>query len=241
MKTAFRRPPLAYLTPAETALRAGPLVSCALQRLHLLEHALEPVHGHVHAVAPLPGDRRRSFLDDRARERVLALGEELRLGGRTGWPSATAAFRRRRSTESRVPGRSPRTAVRRRSSQACTSCWWRGARRTPTSATTWCPPRFGVMGRAAPGPLRHYLGEHRMTTFIKKACKKAKLPPASRSTRRGGIRSPANGSFTGNDREAAGDPRHSTVLVTERYAHLKPELFQEADLIRADVSLGTPN
>jgi hypothetical protein len=25
--------------------------------------------------------------------------------------------------------------------------------------------------------------------------------------------------------------------VTERYAHLKPELFQEADLLRADVSL----
>ena len=32
---------------------------------------------------------------------------------------------------------------------------------------------------------------------------------------------------------------HSTVLVTERYAHLKPELFQEADLLRADVALGT--
>ena len=36
-----------------------------------------------------------------------------------------------------------------------------------------------------------------MTTFIKKACKKAKVP------------------------------------------HLKPELFQEADLLRADVALGT--
>jgi hypothetical protein len=32
---------------------------------------------------------------------------------------------------------------------------------------------------------------------------------------------------------------HSTVLVTERYAHLKPELFQEADLLSADVSLGS--
>lgn len=29
---------------------------------------------------------------------------------------------------------------------------------------------------------------------------------------------------------------HSTVLVTERYAHLKPERLQEADLLRADVS-----
>jgi hypothetical protein len=27
------------------------------------------------------------------------------------------------------------------------------------------------------------------------------------------------------------------VLVTERYAHLKSELYQEADLLRADVSL----
>jgi hypothetical protein len=27
------------------------------------------------------------------------------------------------------------------------------------------------------------------------------------------------------------------VLATERYAHLKAELFQEADLIRAEVSL----
>jgi hypothetical protein len=34
---------------------------------------------------------------------------------------------------------------------------------------------------------------------------------------------------------------HSTVLVTERYAHLKPELFQEADRLRVDVSLETPN
>jgi site-specific recombinase XerD len=30
---------------------------------------------------------------------------------------------------------------------------------------------------------------------------------------------------------------HSTVLVTERYAHLKPELFGAADLERANVPL----
>jgi hypothetical protein len=34
---------------------------------------------------------------------------------------------------------------------------------------------------------------------------------------------------------------HSTVLATERYAHLKPELFQEADMLRADVSLAVTN
>ena len=115
---------------------------------------------------------------------------------------------------------------------------WRAKNPNPHNDLV-CPPKFGVMGRAAPGPLRHYLGEHRMTTFIKKACKKAKLPEltfyeAGRHTF--ASQWVLNGGSIEKLREILG---HSTVLVTERYAHLKPELFQEADLIRADVSLGT--
>jgi integrase len=102
-----------------------------------------------------------------------------------------------------------------------------------------CPPSFGVLGRAAPGPRRRYLGEHRMTSLIKKACKKLKLPEltfyeAGRHTF--ASQWVLNGGSIEKLREILG---HSTVLVTERYAHLKPELFQEADLLRADVSLGT--
>jgi len=100
-----------------------------------------------------------------------------------------------------------------------------------------CPPSFGVLGRAAPGPRRKYLGEHRMTSLIKKACKKLKLPEvtfyeAGRHTF--ASQWVLNGGSIEKLREILG---HSTVLVTERYAHLKPELFQEADLVRADVSL----
>jgi integrase len=100
-----------------------------------------------------------------------------------------------------------------------------------------CPPSFGVLGRAAPGPRRKYLGEHRMTSLIKKACTKLKLPEvtfyeAGRHTF--ASRWVLNGGSIEKLREILG---HSTVLVTERYAHLKPELFQEADLLRADVSL----
>ena len=100
-----------------------------------------------------------------------------------------------------------------------------------------CPPSFGVLGRAAAGPRRHYLGEHRMTALIRKACKRAKLPEltfyeAGRHTF--ASQWVLHGGSIEKLREILG---HSTVLVTERYAHLKPELFQEADLLRADVSL----
>jgi integrase len=100
-----------------------------------------------------------------------------------------------------------------------------------------CPPSFGIRGQAAPGPRRQYLGEHRMTASIKKACKKLKLPEltfyeAGRHTF--ASQWVLNGGSIEKLREILG---HSTVLVTERYAHLKPELFQEADLLRADVSL----
>ena len=100
-----------------------------------------------------------------------------------------------------------------------------------------CPPSFGVLCRAAPGPPRKYLGEHRMTSLIKKACKKLKLPEvtfyeAGRHTF--ASQWVLNGGSIEKLPEILG---HSTVLVTERYAHLKPELFQQADLLRADVSL----
>jgi integrase len=100
-----------------------------------------------------------------------------------------------------------------------------------------CPPTLGMLGKAAPGPRRRYLGEHRITTLIKKACKKAKLPQltfyeAGRHTF--ASQWVLNGGSIEKLREILG---HSTVQVTERYAHLKPELFQEADLLRADVPL----
>jgi integrase len=100
-----------------------------------------------------------------------------------------------------------------------------------------CPPSFGILGQAKPGPRRQFLGEHRMTASIKKACKKLKLPEltfyeAGRHTF--ASQWVLNGGSIEKLREILG---HSTVLVTERYAHLKPELFQEADLLRADVSL----
>jgi integrase len=100
-----------------------------------------------------------------------------------------------------------------------------------------CPPSFGVLGQAKPGPRRQFLGEHRMTASIKKACKKLKLPEltfyeAGRHTF--ASQWVLNGGSIEKLREILG---HSTVQVTERYAHLKPELFQEADLLRADVPL----
>ncbi|HXJ20492.1 MAG TPA: tyrosine-type recombinase/integrase [Polyangia bacterium] len=95
-----------------------------------------------------------------------------------------------------------------------------------------------MLGKAALGPRRRFLGEHRITKFIKQACKDAGLPEltfyeAGRHTF--ASQWVLNGGSIEKLREILG---HSTVLVTERYAHLKPELFQEADLLRADVSLG---
>jgi integrase len=100
-----------------------------------------------------------------------------------------------------------------------------------------CPPSFGVLGRAAPGPRRKYLGEHRMTGLLKKSCRKLKLPEltfyeAGRHTF--ASQWVLNGGSIEKLREILG---HSTVLVTERYAHLKPDLFGAADMERADVPL----
>ena len=100
-----------------------------------------------------------------------------------------------------------------------------------------CPPSFGLLGRAAAGPRRKYLGDHKLSSLIKNACKKLRLPEltfyeAGRHTF--ASQWVLNGGSIEKLREILG---HSTVLVTERYAHLKPELFQEADLLRADVSL----
>jgi integrase len=102
-----------------------------------------------------------------------------------------------------------------------------------------CPPILGMLGKAVPGPRRHHLGEHRITKFIKQACKKAKLPEltfyeAGRHTF--ASQWVLNGGAIEKLRMILG---HSSVLVTERYAHLKPELFQKADLLRADVTLPT--
>jgi site-specific recombinase XerD len=76
-----------------------------------------------------------------------------------------------------------------------------------------------------------------MTGFIKTACKKLKLPEltfyeAGRHTF--ASQWVLNGGSIEKLREILG---HSTVLVTERYAHLKRDLFEAADLVRADVSL----
>lgn len=84
---------------------------------------------------------------------------------------------------------------------------------------------------------RRFLDDHTIGKFIKKACKKAKLPEltyyeAGRHTF--ASQWVLHGGAIEKLREILG---HSTVLVTERYAHLKPELFEEADLLRADVSL----
>jgi integrase len=100
-----------------------------------------------------------------------------------------------------------------------------------------CPPSLGMRGKAAPGARRQYLGEARMTATIKTACRKLTLPEltfyeAGRHTF--ASQWVLNGGSIEKLREILG---HSTVLVTERYAHLKPELFQEADLLRADVRL----
>jgi integrase/recombinase XerD len=79
--------------------------------------------------------------------------------------------------------------------------------------------------------------EHRITKLINAACKKAKLPQltfyeAGRHTF--ASQWVLKGGSIEKLREILG---HSTVQVTERYAHLKPELFEEADLLRADVPL----
>jgi integrase len=100
-----------------------------------------------------------------------------------------------------------------------------------------CPPYYGVSGRSTPGRRCRFLDERRMTSLIKRACKNVKLPEltfyeAGRHTF--ASQWVLHGGSIEKLREILG---HSTVLVTERYAHLKPELFQEADLLRADVSL----
>ena len=70
------------------------------------------------------------------------------------------------------------------------------------------------------------IGRAQNDGLIKKACKKAKLPEltfyeAGRHTF--ASQWVLNGGSIEKLREILG---HSTVLVTERYAHLKPELFQ---------------
>jgi integrase len=44
------------------------------------------------------------------------------------------------------------------------------------SSVLVCTPILGMLGKAAPGLRRRYLGEHRITKLIKAACKNAKLP-----------------------------------------------------------------
>lgn len=92
-----------------------------------------------------------------------------------------------------------------------------------------CPP--------VRGGTRRFLDDHTMGKFIKAACKKVKLPELT-------FYEAGRHSFAsqwvlhgGSIEKLRAILGHSTVLVTERYAHLKPELFQEADLLRADVSL----
>jgi integrase len=90
------------------------------------------------------------------------------------------------------------------------------------------------------GATRRFLDEHTMRKFIRAACKAVNLPEltfyeAGRHTF--ASQWVLNGGSIEKLREILG---HSTVLVTERYAHLKPELFQEEDLLRANVALGNP-
>ena len=115
---------------------------------------------------------------------------------------------------------------------------WRTKNASPF-ADLVCPPYFAVVGRAVPGPRARFLDERTMTSLIKKACERLKLPEltfyeAGRHTF--ASQWVLNGGSIEKLREILG---HSTVLVTERYAHLKPELFQEADLFRAPTSPST--
>jgi len=98
-------------------------------------------------------------------------------------------------------------------------------------------PYHGLVCPPLRGATRRFLDEHTVGKVIKAACKTAKLPEltfyesgrhtfASHWVLKGGSIEKL--------REILG---HSTVLVTERYAHLRPDLFEEADLIRADIPL----
>jgi integrase len=94
-----------------------------------------------------------------------------------------------------------------------------------------CPPLRGAT--------RRFLDEHTVGKLVKTACKAAKLPKltfyeAGRHTF--ASQWVLSGGSIEKLREILG---HSTVLVTERYAHLKPELFGAADLERANVPLTT--
>jgi integrase len=95
-----------------------------------------------------------------------------------------------------------------------------------------CPPLRGAT--------RRFLDEHTVGKLMESACKKAKLPKltfyeAGRHTF--ASQWVLSGGSIEKLREILG---HSTVLVTERYAHLKPELFEAADLARADIPLQPP-
>jgi len=98
-------------------------------------------------------------------------------------------------------------------------------------------PHHGLVCPPMRGATRRFLDEHTVGKFIRAACKTVKLPEltfyeAGRHTF--ASQWVLSGGSIEKLREILG---HSTVLVTERYAHLKPELFQEADLLRADIPL----
>lgn len=95
-----------------------------------------------------------------------------------------------------------------------------------------CPPLRGGSHR--------FLYEHTINRLIKDACKATGVPPLT-------YYQAGRHSFASHWVLSGGSIEklqtilgHSTVLVTQRYAHLRPDLFSREDLQRADIPLVVP-
>jgi integrase len=103
-----------------------------------------------------------------------------------------------------------------------------------------CPPIMGMRGKSAAGPRRRFLGEHKMNQMLGEALAALGIEEmiwyqATRHTF--ASQWVLYGGSLEKLQEIMG---HSSVMVTERYAHLMPGRFTDADRSRMAIELRAP-
>jgi integrase len=102
-----------------------------------------------------------------------------------------------------------------------------------------CPPMLGMRGGAATGPLRRFLGDHRMGEELRQTLTELGIEPMIwyRATRHTFASQWVLGGGTLEKlQEVMG---HSSVVTTERYSHLLPGRFTAADRGRIQIEVPT--
>ncbi len=103
-----------------------------------------------------------------------------------------------------------------------------------------CPPSLGMRGGAALGPLRRFLGDHRMGKELREVLAELQIEPMIwyRATRHTFA---SQWVITGGTLEKLQEIMgHSSVVTTERYAHLLSGRFSAADRGRIQIEVPTP-